>query len=163
MLPEFRPDRSARSRGHVPPEWVDGEATFFLTINCQRRGVPQLTIDELPGKLFACVSHYRELRRWWPEIVILMPDHLHMLVTFSWEPGNGMNAVIRDWKRYTARTFGIEWQRDYFDHRVRSEADHADKWQYIRENPVRSRLVECYDQWAHVWFPDRVGWDRKNP
>jgi hypothetical protein len=69
---------------------------------------------------------------------------------------------LGDWKRYTARTFGIEWQRDFFDHRVRDEAEGADKWAYIRENPVRAGLVGSYDEWAHVWLPHGIGWGRPN-
>jgi putative transposase len=65
---------------------------------------------------------------------------------------------LGDWKRYTARALGIDWQRDFFDHRIRGEADGADQWSYIRENPVRAGLVERYHQWQHVWFPHRIGW-----
>jgi len=162
MLPESRPDRGARGESHLPPEWVSGDAVFFITVNCKRRGMPQLTCGDLPEKLFAAVSHYRDLCRWWPEIVVLMPDHFHALVSFSWEKKNGMQPVLGDWKRYTARTFGIEWQRDFFDHRVRDEADGADKWAYIRENPVRAGLVGRYDEWAHVWLPHGIGWGMPN-
>lgn len=158
MLPDHRPDRTSRGRQHVTPEWVPPEAVFFLTVNCQQRGVPQLTSGDLPTRLFGTISHYHGLKRWWPEMVLLMPDHLHALVSFSWEPKQGINSVMSDWKRYTARTFGIEWQRDFFEHRIRGDADHRDKWSYIRENPVRKGLVEVYDQWPHVWFPGRVGW-----
>jgi putative transposase len=112
----------------------------------------------LPHKLFATVSHYRDSHRWWPEIVLLMPDHLHALVSFSWEKKNGMQSVLADWKRYTARAFEIDWQRDSFDHRIRDEADGADKWSYIRENPVRAGLVETFDQWPQLWFPHGIGW-----
>jgi putative transposase len=161
MLPDFRPERDARGTRHVPPDWVSNDATFFLTINCLQRGVPQLTRGDIPARLLSSISHYHQTKRWWPELVLLMPDHLHALVSFSWEPKQGINAVICDWKRFTARTFGIEWQRDYFDHRIRSDADHADKWRYIRENPVRAGLVESFERWDHVWFPDRVGWPRR--
>ena len=111
----------------------------------------------MPEKLFGSISHYVNQRRWWPEIVILMPDHLHALISFSWKEGQGMNAVIRDWKRYTARVFGVRWQRDYFDHRIRSEAGHQSTWFYIQENPVRAGLVEHSDCWPHVWLPGRNG------
>ena len=158
MLPESRPERESRGHRHLPPEWVDASATFFLTINCQERGRPQLTIGEIPRLLLDAVSFLHERRRWWPEIFLLMPDHLHALVSFSWENGQGLNHVVADWKRYTARQFGIAWQRDFHDHRIRSEADHQDKWAYIRENPVRKGLVDSYAQWPHVWFPAKRGW-----
>ena len=71
-----------------------------------------------------------------------------------------MSSVIGHWKRYTATAFGIQWQRDYFDHRIRSETDHLATWSYIRENPVKAGLVEKALDWPHVWFPDRIGWGR---
>jgi hypothetical protein len=83
-------------------DWVQPDAVFFLTVNCQQRGVPQFTLGDLAAKLFVSISHYHHL--------------------------------------------------------IRNEADHEDKWSYIRENPVRKGLVETFDQWPHVWFPDRIGW-----
>jgi len=158
MLPDSRPERKVRGETHVPPSWVENDATFFITINCQQRGLPQLTTGDIPTNLFESVSHYHRINRWIPELVLLMPDHLHALISFSWEPGQGINQVVGDWKRYLARQFGIVWQRDFFEHRIRSEADHQSTWVYIRENPVRAELVETYDQWPHVWLPDRIGW-----
>ncbi len=88
-----------------------------------------------------------------------MPDHLHALISFDWERGDGPRDAIQNWKRFTARKFGIEWQRDFFDHRIRSESDLGNKWIYIRENPVRAGLVDSYDAWSHVWRPPNIqGW-----
>jgi REP element-mobilizing transposase RayT len=112
----------------------------------------------MPHRLFGSVTNYYEHRRWWPEMLLLMPDHLHALVSFSWDPKQGMNTVLGNWKRYTARKFGIGWQREFFDHRIRNDADHLEKWRYIRDNPVRAGLVEDPQQWPHVWFPERIGW-----
>ncbi|MBN8456729.1 MAG: IS200/IS605 family transposase [Verrucomicrobia bacterium] len=87
-----------------------------------------------------------------------MPDHLHALISLTWKKGDGLSKVLADWKRFTARTCGIVWQRDFHDHRIRSESDHQDKWAYIRENPVRKGMVACYEEWPHVWFPEGRGW-----
>lgn len=93
------------------------------------------------------------------ELAMIMPDHLHLLVSFTWGPGNGMMNVIRNWKRYTASHFGIIWQRDYFDHRIRSDNDHQGSWNYIRENPVRAGLVHHYEEWPYAWRPGHgLGW-----
>ncbi|MCB1095205.1 MAG: hypothetical protein KDN22_06460 [Verrucomicrobiae bacterium] len=162
-LSNSRPDRKGRCETHVPPNWVGDEATYFITINCRNRGKRQLSVGDVPGKLFGTVGHYCGVGRWCPEIFLLMPDHLHALIVFSWADGDGINAVLSDWKRYTARNIGIEWQRDYFDHRIRNDVDHAEKWAYIRDNPVRKGFVASYDQWPYVWFPNRTGWSDKPP
>jgi hypothetical protein len=93
------------------------------------------------------------------ELALVMPDHLHALISFRWDPGNGMMNLIRAWKRHTSRHCGIAWQRDYFDHRIRNEEDHQSTWFYIRENPVRASLVASYEEWPHVWRPGHgMGW-----
>lgn len=158
MLSDSRPDRRPRGKSHIPPNWVGSFAQFFITINCRHRHVAQLTIGELPNQLFDAVRVYREKCRWNPEIVLLMPDHLHGIFSVEVDCRRGLQGVIQDWKRYTCRAFGVDWQRDFFDHRIRNEADRAEKWNYIRENPVRKGLVTSFDKWQHVWFPDRQGW-----
>jgi putative transposase len=152
------PNRQARGLYHIPPAWVENDATFFITINCKPRGVDHLTNGKLPQKIFESVAFLHARRTWHPEMVLLMPDHLHALVSFAWEKDRGMNRVIADWKRFVATKHGVNWQRDYFDHRIRSEQDHQSTWYYIRENPVRAGLVGSFDQWPHVWRPCGIGW-----
>ena len=62
-----------------------------------------------------------------------------MLVSFT--PENPMVDAISTWKRYIARKHGVVWQRNFFDHRLRSEASAAGKADYILQNPVRAGLV----------------------
>ena len=152
------PHRLARADSHNPPDWVNPDAMFFITINCHSRGFIQLTENGTPQQVFTAIETYVGLQRWWPVMLILMPDHLHLLASFPWNFPNTMGNVIQDWKRYLARNAGIRWQRDYFDHRIRNEADLQDKWEYMRDNPVKAGLVEDFNHWPHVWFPDRRGW-----
>jgi putative transposase len=158
MLKDTRPYRRASADSHIPPPWVSTEAVFFLTINCQQRGHAQLTAADTPTAILDSISFLHERKSWYPEMVLLMPDHLHMLVAFPWNEKLGMNHVISQWKRFIASSLSIKWQRDFFDHRIRSDQDHQSTWFYIRENPVRAGLVETYDQWPHVWFPHGTGW-----
>jgi REP element-mobilizing transposase RayT len=155
------PIRKTRGSLHVPPAWVDSDAVFFITINCKTRGTNPLTTGDMPKRVFESVSFMRDRGMWFPELVLLMPDHLHALISFTWESSQGMNRVIANWKRYVATQFGITWQRDYFDHRIRSGQDHQSTWFYIRENPVRAGLVESYEQWPHVWLPNGIGWPQE--
>ena len=154
-----RPERAARASSHLPPSWAPTLSTFFITINCKKRGKAQLTSGGTPETVFSSARYLLEGGQWYPEIILLMPDHLHALVSFPWEEGTGMSRVISKWKRYLARQAGICWQRDYFDHRLRNEEDHAEKWAYLRENPVRAGLVSEFSLWPHVWRPELgPGW-----
>ncbi|MFK7851433.1 MAG: transposase [Akkermansiaceae bacterium] len=159
MQADDRPVRKVRREIHHPPSWVGTTGTFFITINCSKRGVAQLTEGGISEELFGSFEFQNERQVWHASIVLLMPDHLHAIFSCDWEKGDGLREKVQNWKKFTARKLGIGWQRDFFDHRIRSESDLGNKWIYIRENPVRGKLVESYDEWPHVWRPpDRRGW-----
>jgi putative transposase len=46
---------------------------------------------------------------------------------------------------------GPVWQREYFDHILRSDESTASKAQYICENPVRHGIVEFIDDYPWLW------------
>ena len=92
---------------HEVPSWVSEGSFFFITINCKPRGSDHLTAGDLPNRILDSITFLADRRKWFPEIVLLMPDHLHALISFSWETDLGMNRVIADWKRYVATKLGI--------------------------------------------------------
>ena len=55
-----------------------------------------------------------------------------------------------DWKRYHASQTGVDWQTDWFEHRLRTEKAFLEKAHYVRMNPVRKGLVDSPEQWPYV-------------
>ena len=45
------------------------------------------------------------------------------------------------------------WQKNFFDHRLRSEEEWEEKTHYIRQNPVRAGLVGSAEEWPYVFTP----------
>lgn len=41
------------------------------------------------------------------------------------------------------------WQQGFFDHLIRSSESYAQKWEYVRENPVRAGFVTAADTWPY--------------
>ena len=39
------------------------------------------------------------------------------------------------------------WQRGFFDHLIRNTESYAQKWDYVRENPIRAGLVSTTEDW----------------
>jgi REP element-mobilizing transposase RayT len=56
----------------------------------------------------------------------------------------GMEAVeiVRELK-----FSGKVWQEEFFDHVLRSSESYSQKWDYVKENPVRAGLVRRPDEW----------------
>lgn len=134
---------------HEVPPWVADGAVFFITLNTRTRAGAPLLEHNRPGRLWENACHQMDCGHWWPRLFLVMPDHLHLLASFA--PIPGMQAMMKEWKRWTACTLKIEWQRDYFDHRIRNIREYEEKALYIRQNPVRKQLVANPQDWPHVW------------
>ena len=81
------------------PEWIDPESTnFFVTICCQRRGTNQLCLPGVGNVIVSAARFYHEQRRWLLSLFLVVPDHVHMLVSFGRE--RGMIPTMCAWKRY---------------------------------------------------------------
>ena len=102
--------------------------------------------------LFEAVRFYERQHKWFVHLLVLMPDHLHFLVGFAMD--TKIKELIASWKRYTSTRAKIQWQRDFFDHRLRGEESWSEKAEYILQNPVRANLVRNADDWPFVLTPE---------
>ena len=123
-------------------------ATYFVTICCDRRGINQLCVETSASAIFETARRYHAIHRWHLRLLLLMPNHLHMLIGI--EGGDSLSTIIRDFKRATARFAHIDWQRNFFDHRIRQDESLQEKEDYIRENPVRAGLIAPGEKWRFV-------------
>ncbi len=134
---------------HNPPEWVAPEAKIFVTVCAKKRRTNTLCVPGLAEEIADSVAFRVQRVQWDVPLFLLMPDHLHMIARFNAEVG--VQKVMTDWKRFTARQLGVEWQRDFFEHRLRGPDEVERKAEYIRQNPARTGLTECAEDWPYVW------------
>ena len=139
--------KSRQTLQHIPPAFVPTDAWFFITLCCQQRGTNQLCVAKVSSPLLGDAVFYHNHQRWILHLFLLMPDHLHLIAAFPRE--ENMPTVVRDWKRLTARRTGVQWQRNYFDHRVRPDEGLQQKTDYIHQNPVRAGLTKTAEEWPH--------------
>lgn len=132
---------------HDVPHWVEDGSPFFITVNCAERDRVQLTTSPIATRLLEAARFYHDQRKWHITLLLLMPDHLHAILSFP--RGVAMADLFKHWKRYTNRTLGIDWQDGFFDHRLRSEHEEVAKHHYIRHNSVRKNLCTSPEEWPH--------------
>jgi REP-associated tyrosine transposase len=161
--------------------------TYFFTVVTQGRATlfDDAAARQLLGSMFR-----RCLLRWPMRVlaIVVLPDHLHCLwvlprgdsdysarwrwlkgeFTRQWLAQGGTEQPCRG-GRLRERRRGV-WQRRFWEHTIRDEADlerHAD---YIHYNPVRHQLVGSPRDWPwssfHRWV--RLGhyppdWGRGGP
>jgi len=72
---------------------------------------------------------------------VLMPDHLHLFIRLS--PDLSLAQWVRSLKRTISAAIvdpAAHWQEGFFDHLVRGNDSYSQKWEYVRQNPVRAGL-----------------------
>jgi putative transposase len=136
---------------HAVPQWVSEGSWFFITIKCDPLGKNQLCRAEIGEAVMAAMRHNHEKLAWHCRLCLLMPDHLHAILSFPSE--SGMETTIKNWKRYVAGKHDVEWQRDFFDHRLRDDQELEEKTSYILMNPVRKGLCKRVEEWVWVYRP----------
>ena len=93
---------------------------------------------------------------------VIMPDHVHMFVRLA--PEAKLSDFIRLLKQSLTKELkrvGVEehiWQPGFFDRLLRYSESYYEKWNYVRENPVRAGLVSDADEWP--WQGEIVRIDR---
>jgi putative transposase len=137
---------------HTIPQSVPDGSWFFITINCVPRGKNQLCRAIVGDAVLAAMKHNHQKCAWHCRLCLLMPDHLHAVLAFPREPG--MATAIKNWKKCVAGKHGVDWQRDFFDHRLRDHHEVYEKTSYILMNPVRKGLCERSEDWTWVYRPD---------
>ncbi|MCF7760875.1 MAG: transposase [Cephaloticoccus sp.] len=141
---------------HRVPGWVASGSTFHIRIRAipMPTGVAALTEATIGAALLKSVKHYNQRQRWWCSLFLLMPDHLHALLSFPKELA--MSRIIGEWKHFHAVQTRVSWQDGYFDHRIRNAREHDLKAGYIRQNPVVKGLCKHAADWPWVWEPART-------
>jgi REP-associated tyrosine transposase len=85
---------------------------------------------------------------------VIMPDHLHWLMTLSGQVG--LSQVMQSLKTLSAKKIGQPvWQASFHDHALRREDDLPATARYIVANPLRAGLVQHigdYPHWDAIWL-----------
>lgn len=139
--------------------WIDSPIYFITTCTNNRRQV--LARDEVAKVL---VDEWRVghgQHGWAVGRYVIMPDHVHFFCRPE-RDAKKLSEFVGFWKSYTSRRINALgsprstpadttlWQREFFDHILRSDESYSQKWNYVRDNPVRAGLVRSADAWKYA-------------
>src|SRR5882672_5256336 len=127
--------------------------SYFVTTKCwQGRTVFQ--IPEIAKILISALLHYRDRGAYLLHEFVVMPDHLHLLLTPS--PTTSLEKAVQLIKGGSSHQIHRErnqkmeiWQEGFYDWTMRDADDLRTKVEYIRMNPVRAKLVQRPQDWPY--------------
>lgn len=143
--------------------WVE-PPLFFITACTEKRrkilareDVFQILVDEWRTG--------SQRHGWLVGRYVVLPDHVHFFCAPEVD-GKSLSEFVGAWKRYTsrrihallrpgtaspattaARDTKALWQAEFFDHLIRSDESYDEKWNYVRDNPVRTEFVAKVEDW----------------
>ena len=84
---------------------------------------------------------------------VIMPDHVHLFVRgdYNFRLGPWIGALKQALAKagMLSRAKGQIWEEGFFDHVLRSNESYSQKWNHVRENPVRAGLVKSAADWPY--------------
>lgn len=135
--------------------------TYFFTVNLAERRRDLLV--EHVDVLRAAVREVKERHPFHIDAFVVLPDHLHTI--WSLPPGDADYAtrwmlikagfsrrVAKDEWRNTSRIGKGErgiWQRRYWEHLIRDDADYQRHVDYVHYNPVKHGYAMRAAEWAY--------------
>jgi putative transposase len=154
MIDSLRMEWKSRKRlDHAPADWLREEPDYFISICANPRGVNHFCRPEVGPAILESVENRNDRQIWFCDLIVLMPDHIHLMVSFPDLPS--FSGVIGSWKHWLSRKHSISWQENFFDHRIRKEESYAEKADYILQNPVRAGLINKAEDWPYLWIAGR--------
>jgi putative transposase len=138
--------------------------TYFFTVALQDRSLDLLTRHI--GTLRSAYAATAAAHPWTTIAVCVLPNHLHAI----WRLPEGDADHALRWRLLKARfSSAIDapyaanasqtarrergiWQRRYWEHRIRDDADLEAHVHYVHYNPVKHGLVRQVADWPHSSF-----------
>jgi mutator protein MutT len=167
-LPHFTPEgqpvfvtwRLAGSIPVAPPKLLKNDPTpgksfaeFDRKLDRSQLGPRWLGDTRVANMFVAALRHGENTRRAYDlGAWVIMPNHVHLVI----QPRQPLPDIIRWLKIATAnranKVIGIRpgtpfWQREYYDHWIRSEKEFFSIADYIERNPVSAGLVAQPAEW----------------
>jgi REP element-mobilizing transposase RayT len=103
-------------------------------------------------QVFETIRAIGQLRNWRVCAGVIMPDHVHLVITPTQDRGMPAGDFATGFKRILRKEVSDqdwEWQRGCFDRLLRSHESAQQKWLYLEQNPVRAGLVSRVEDWPY--------------
>ncbi|MDI1337697.1 MAG: hypothetical protein PSU94_16060 [Lacunisphaera sp.] len=93
---------------------------------------------------------------------VILPDHIHLFCAPGTNPPQPLLNWVRYWKALVAKSTAVGadslWEKNFWDTQLRQRDNYSAKWEYVRGNPVRHRLVADADVWPYQGELNLLRW-----
>jgi len=130
------------------PTRATSHGTFSITTQTHNRRTLFL-VTATAELLIETLHHYRREGHYKLHAFVVMPDHIHLLLTpIDITLERSIQLIKGGFSHRLAPTLPI-WQRSFTDRRMRDHDDFLTHRTYIHDNPVRARLCQLAEDYPY--------------
>ena len=123
------------------------------------------------------LDSWENAQNWHVGRYVIMPDHIHFFCAPAKFPVPDFHRWMKYWKRLAQQAFAARedtrppaaaedsrppvvklWQDGCWDTQMRTGAQYEEKWEYVRNNPVRKGLIANADDWLYQGVVHYLPW-----
>src|SRR5579875_1561265 len=122
--------------------------TYFVTFSTAgRRRLFQ--VHERAALMMDTLLHYRQQGRYLLHSYVVMPDHVHVLLTPASDvPLEKAIQFIKGGFSFRLKSKGDVWEREHFDKRLANADNYKACVTYIEANPAKAGLVGASEEYC---------------
>jgi len=149
MMEESKTEGFRKSPSHFDGRYSpSGPTILFITV-CTQDREEVLAIEDVHQTI---LNAWKAADAWLVGRYVLMLDHIHFFASPASVDSADLKKWMAYWRSHATRNWPRPeeypiWQRDYWDRALRRGQSYSEKWEYVRNNPVRGRLVSDPDDW----------------
>jgi len=134
---------------HFPLRESFNLSQIVLLTVCTAQRRPLLARDEIVSLL---IESWQKADSWTVGRYTVLPDHLHLFCAPASDLAPSLSTWVKFWKALVARRWPNAdeqpiWQPSFWDRQLRSNDHYSQRWEYVRNNPVRHKLASTADAW----------------
>jgi REP element-mobilizing transposase RayT len=141
----------------LPKEFYIGKISVAFTL-CLRGDIQAFIKHEIISIFTDILTSAVIKERCIVPVYCFMPDHQHLIITGTCINSDIWKAIV-SYKQKTGFWMSVNrpemgWQKDFYDHIIRTNEDIAAQVRYVLDNPVRKGLVLL---WQEYPFKGSIG------
>ncbi len=127
---------------------------------------PNWLLNPKIAKLVENTIHFHDNGKYLAIAFCIMPNHVHLILEPLFknkETPFALTEVLHSIKTYTAKEGnrilgrkGQFWSHESYDHLIRNEKELYNQIEYLKNNPVKAKLVADQDDWEYTWVAEDI-------
>ncbi len=142
----------------IEQERTDYFLQFDQLLDQCKTGPFWLKDEQIATIVLSCFLYWHEQERFKLVALCVMPNHVHVILYKIQLP---LFRILQTIKTYTAKQANAVlkrhgehfWQRETYDHLIRTRKEFDNQVSYVLNNPVAARLADHWEDWPFTVTP----------